>query len=156
SGRNNHGVHRGQVKLGEDGVFAGGTAASFDGATSYVEITSGTWGGGRELTVEAWVKVRQGCADFQAVVSAVGSELFHLQLHSAGNIVICTDTGYVQLPAVSQEPCNIWRHLALVVAPQDVKLYVDGVVVSASQACFASIEASTTVRIGGGFGGGRL
>lgn len=156
SGNNRHGTYHGTVKLATQGAFAEGDAVVFDGKTGYVEITTANWGGGKELTIEAWVNVREQSSDFQAVVSALGQEFVHLQLHSAGNIAVYTDTGYTLLPILPQAPLNVWRHLALTVGGGSAKLYVDGELSSSAQGNFTTIRPTHTIRIGGGYAGGRF
>lgn len=156
SGNQRHGSYHGGVTLASQGAFAEGDAAVFDGKTGYVEIAGSSWGGGKELTIEAWVKTAQQTADFQAVVSALGQEFVHLQLHTAGNIAVYTDAGPIVLPIVTQAPLNVWRHLALVAGGGSVKLYVDGELTSAVAASFSIIHKTSTLRIGGGYAGGRF
>ena len=148
SGKGNHGAIRGSVKLGEEGPFAGGAAASFDG-TGFIEISSGKWGG-RARDHRGSVDQRQrGAADFQSVVASTGTEFLHLQLHTEGNLAIYTNIGYVLLPILPQAPLSVWRHVALSVAPANVQLYVDGALVSSSQQKFSKIKAASAIRIGG-------
>lgn len=156
SGNKRHGTYHGGVTLANKGAFAEGDAVVFDGKTGYVEITGATWGGGKEITIEAWVKTDQQTADFQAVVSALGQEFVHLQLHSAGNIGVYTDVGYTLLPILTQAPLGVWRHLALVAGGGNVKLYVDGELTSSVPASFSIVRPTNTLRIGGGYAGGRF
>ncbi|ETX04450.1 LamG domain-containing protein [Candidatus Entotheonella palauensis] len=156
TGKGHDGTLHGGVTLGQPGIVADGLAASFDGETGYIEVTDSIWGGGREVTIEAWVNVSQTSGDFEAIVSAVGLEFVHLQLHTGGNISVYTDTGYSLLPIVAQTPLDVWRHIALVASPSLVCLYVDGVEVGSSTTAFATIHSTTTLRIGNGYGGERF
>ena len=155
SGNDHAGTFNGGVTLGQEGAFAGSQAAAFDGKTAYVEIP-GTWGQGNELTVEAWVNVSQTSGDFEAIVSPLAQQFVHLQLHSGGNIAVYTDTGYVLMPIIAQTPLNEWRHIAFVIAPGNVRLYVDGEEVGASTGSFSAITSAETIRIGCGYQGGRF
>lgn len=155
SGNGHHGTYRGSVGLADKGAFAEGDAVTFDGK-SHVEIATGTWGGGKEITVEAWVNVHEQTSDFQAIVSAPGTDFVHLQLSSEGNIVVYTNAGDVVLPHLPQAPLNAWRHLALVAGGGVVKLYVDGELASSAQGTFDTIAPTSTLHIGSGYGGGRF
>ena len=89
---------------GNDGVLNGdtsftsgkvGQAFSFDGLGDFVQLP-GTFGGGPELTIDAWIKTTGTTTDFQIIVSAnVPGEFAHLQTargNGTGNIAVYTDT----------------------------------------------------------------
>lgn len=157
SGNGRNGIYHGNVKYAEKGAFAEGDAIMFDGKTSFVEISTGTWGGAKELTVEAWANCCEATSDIQSVVAALGQEWVHIQLYSAGNNVVYTDGGHLLLPILPYTPLNTWRHIALVVRDGAAKLYIDGELVGASaQVNFSKIHPTSTIRIGAGYGGGRF
>src|SRR5436305_14212250 len=92
-----------------------GLAFSFDGVNDYVSL-AGTFGGGAQSTIEAWVVPTATTADFQAVVSSTANQFVQIQLNnSGGNILVFTNTGTISLPIITQSPVNVWRHIALAI-----------------------------------------
>jgi len=131
-------------------------AFSFDGVDDFVSVP-GTFGGGPEVTVEAWVKTRAVTGYFQEIVASgnypVG-EFVHLQLCDYGNIGVYTDGGgVVFLPVISPSPTGVYRHIALSVKPGDTRLYLDGNLVGSNPQTFSFIVPTTNLRIGSGYDG---
>jgi Concanavalin A-like lectin/glucanases superfamily/PKD domain len=133
-----------------------GEAFSFDGVDDYVSVP-GTWGGGPEATIDAWVQTTATTDDFQAIVSSTElGEFVHLQLFDAGNIVAYTDGGSVFMPIVLQTPTDVYRHIAFSIKSGDSRLYVDGQLVGLNTLTFTTITPTSNLRIGSGFLGGRF
>jgi|GEM_PF-6336656 len=135
-----------------------GQAFSFDGVNDYVSVP-GTYGGGSEATVDAWVKTSGTSGDFQAIVSSTAFEFVHLQLNvttGPWNIVVYTNTGRVDLPIVPQTPIGVWRHLAFTIKSGDSRLYLNGQLIGQNSQTFTQIIPTSNLRIGSGFGNGRF
>src|SRR5260221_8178741 len=114
-----------------------GQAFSLDGVDDYVSVP-GTWGGGPEATIDAWVQTSAATEDFQAIVSSTElGEFVHLQLFNDGNIVAYTDGGSLFMPIVLQTPTNVYRHIAFSIKSGDSRLYVDGQLVGTNTLTFA-------------------
>ena len=148
---------------GQDGTLQGdatfatgkvGQAFHFDGTGDDISLP-GSFGGGSEFTVAAWVKTAATSGDFQAIFSSTAADFVHLQLNSGGNIGFYTPS-FISLPIVSQTPTGVYRHIALSAQSGNSQLYVDGVQVGSSGATFGSITPSSSVRIGSGFAGTRF
>ncbi len=133
-----------------------GQAFSLDGVDDYVSVP-GTWGGGPEATIDAWVQTSAATEDFQAIVSSTElGEFVHLQLFNDGNIVAYTDGGSLFMPIVLQTPTNVYRHIAFSIKSGDSRLYVDGQLVGSNTLTFTTIIPTSNLRIGSGFLGGRF
>ncbi len=133
-----------------------GQAFSFDGLDDYVSVP-GTWGGGPEATIDAWVQTSATTEGFQSIVSSpAGGEFVHLQLFDAGNIVAYTDGGSVSMPVVLQTPTGVYRHIAFSIKSGDSRLYVDGQLVGLNTLTFTTIYPTSNLRIGSGYLGGRF
>jgi hypothetical protein len=135
-----------------------GQAFSFDGVNDYVSV-SGTFGGGPEATVEAWIKTNGTTGTFQAIVSSTEEKFIHLQLHSGGNIVAYVEGGqtpWVNMPIVLPTSTGVYRHIAFSVKSGDSRLYVDGRLVGTNLMTFNTIQATSNLRIGCGYGGFRF
>jgi hypothetical protein len=153
------------IQGGNNGTLVNGTtfatgevgqAFSFDGVDDSVSLP-GTWGGGPEATIDAWVQTSATTEDFQAIVSSTAlGEFVHLQLFSAGNIVAYTDGGPVLMPIVLQTPTNVYRHIAFSIKSGDSRLYVDGQLVGSDTLAFTTINPTSNLRIGSGFLDGRV
>jgi len=154
------------IQGGNDGTMVGGVgivpgmvgnAFSFDGVDDYTEVIA-PFGGGAELTIEAWIKTTGTTLDFQAIVSSlVPGQFVHLQLAHPdpfpGNIAVYT-TEFLPLgmllDPIPQTPIDVWRHVALSIKSGDTRLYVDGVLFDIHSGLFSVIEPTSTIRIGGG------
>jgi len=130
---------------------------TFDGVDDYVSIP-GSFGGGAEVTIDAWVRTSAAVSDFQAIVSSRTSEEWvHVQMNDAGgNIVAYTDGGIVFLPIIPETPTGVWRHIAVVIASGASTLYEDGIVVGTDATTFTTINTTTDIRIGSGHADGRF
>jgi Concanavalin A-like lectin/glucanases superfamily/Bacterial Ig domain/RTX calcium-binding nonapeptide repeat (4 copies)/Bacterial cadherin-like domain len=140
-----------------DATFATGKvgqAFRFDGTGDYVSLP-GTFGGGSEFTVAAWVKTSATSSDFQAIFSSTVQDLVHLQLFSSGNIAVYAPT-FIPLPIVSQTPTGVYRHIALSLQSGNSRLYVDGALFGTSSATFGTVSSSSSMRIGSGELGARF
>lgn len=164
SGNGRHATYIGGVTRMVAGALpTGDPAARFDGATGYVQLP-GTWGGGTEATVEAWVNTETPITgDFQSIVSTPDGGFTHFQLHTAGNAGVYTSAGFVALPIPPTTPTSRWRHVVMTVKSGDSRLYVDGVALgSPATTTFTSITPATFlpggtrgVRLANGHQGGR-
>jgi PKD repeat protein len=146
------------------GIISGGVtfvpgkvdqAFHFNGTDAFVQLP-GTFGGGPEITLEAWVKTDQTTSDFQAIVAPIAQEFVHLQLFDIGNIAVYTDQGPLLLPIILQTPTGVFRHIALSAKPGDTRLYVDGTLYATSSFAFSQITPTSSLRIGSGYAGGRF
>ncbi|MDD5034765.1 MAG: DUF697 domain-containing protein [Methylococcaceae bacterium] len=166
SGKGHDGKLQGGVKPGEAGVVPGSRSAGFDGATGYVELPAAVWGGGAEITVEAWMNSSGDTGVLQAVVSSLGgNEFVHLQVFTdpqrpggvwEGSIGAFTDAGCTHLTGVPHTPLGVWRHIALVASPGQTCLYVDGQVVGTNPLKYSRINPASVIHIGNGYQGGRF
>jgi len=142
--------------LMDDATFADGQvgqAFSFDGDFDFVSVP-GTFGGGTEATVEAWVKTEGITGDFQAIIigPSTGDDFVHLQLHHGGNNVVFVNTAFpwwIDLPIISPEPTGVFRHIAISIKSGETILYVNGDEVGRSDKTFPSITTGE-IKIGGG------
>jgi hypothetical protein len=138
-----------------------GQAFRFDGTGDYVSVP-GTFGGGTEATVDAWVKVDALTTEnpsIQAIVSSTSSEFIHFQLsnNTSGFVVaVYTNTGSFSLPIPTESPLGAWRHIAVTVKSGDSHIYVNGVQTGSSGATFGTITPTSNLRIGSGSGGARF
>lgn len=150
-----NGTISGDTSVGSSGAFSGSSSYSFDGNGDYVEISTGTWGGGSSLTVEAWYNLNSAGSTFQSVVSALTADFAHLQVYTAGNNVAYTNGGVIVLPIASPIPLNEWHHLVMSISSGDTRLYRDGVQIGSSSVTFTSINPTGVIRFGSGYAGGR-
>lgn len=128
---------------------------SFNGSNEFVPLPS-TWGHWHELTVEAWIKTNGPTGDFQAILSSNELSFAHIQIFSAGNISIYTDTGAVVLPIIPDIPANIWRHITVIAKSGASKVIVDGEQVGETNThLFNHITSSSEVTIGRGYNNAR-
>ena len=137
-----------------------GQAFAFPNAESgsgYIEAQGG-FGDKPELTISAWIRTGESNGDFMAVVSPTGWGLAHFQLGgSDGNIVVPTNAGYVNLPAIPTNiPTGQWRHVALTARGGDSRVYLDGQELGNSQMAFSRIDWVGDISIGRGWQGGRF
>ncbi|MBW1799389.1 MAG: PEP-CTERM sorting domain-containing protein [Deltaproteobacteria bacterium] len=159
SGHGFDGALYGNVAIDNMGAFEGSNAFDFDGAGDFIEITSGTWGGGSALTIEAWYHVDHLSNDFQAIVSSLDSgEFAHLQLNEGGNVVgyVNGGGGVVALDIIPETPINEWFHVTLVLSTGNSSIYLNGVEFDSSSTSFSNIFSTDTIRIGSGHQGGRF
>ena len=135
-------------------------ALNFDGVNDYVNI-SDTLGyvGMKEFTVEAWVRIDASNGGLQAIMSATGTELFHLQVSNSGadNNVFYTNNGIVSLPVFPEAPLDEWRHFAMVAKSGESNVFIDGSLYgTGNTTTFDSILVTNNIRIGSGFGSSRF
>ncbi len=136
-----------------------GQAFLFDGSDDFVALP-GTFGGGPEATIEAWVKSTGLTLDFQAIVSSTESEFVHLQLHTEGNIGFYKSppgtSSFVNLPIIFPSPLIGYRHIAMSIKSGETRLFINGLKVGSSDTEFNFILSTSDLRIGSGFGGIRF
>ena len=139
-----------------------GQAFSFDGNGDYVSVP-GIFGGGPEITVDAWVKTEavsnESPLPIQAIVSSTTeNEFMHFQLsdNSNFNVVVYCDNGGVSFPIPPESPIGVWRHIAITVKSGDSHIYVNGVQTSSSTSTFSTIRPTSNLRIGSGYSGVRF
>ena len=161
SGNSSDGTYMNGVTPGlfPGAMTIGGTSAAFDGATGFVDLP-GSWGGAAmtELTLEAWVNPSDPITgDFQAILSGHDPNSFaHFQLHSAGNMGVYTDVGFVPAPIAPATPTGEWRHVVMTAKTGETNVYVDGAQIGATVATpFSNISESSNVDIGIGHVGTR-
>jgi sugar lactone lactonase YvrE len=149
------GVHNGTLSGGTT-YTAGkvGQAFKFDGINDAV-LLAGTFGGGPEATIEAWVKSTGSTGDFQAIVSAVESYFVHLQLGTGGNNVAYTNGDVVGFPIIQTTPAGEYRHIAMSLKSGDSRLYVNGELAAVSPVTYSTLLPTSNLRIGSGYQGGR-
>jgi hypothetical protein len=112
---------------------------------------SGTFGGGPEITVEAWYKTSGLTGDFQAIASStVSGQFMHLQLNDSGNIVVYTNTGAISLTIVKPGPVGVWHHIALSAKSGSTRLYLDGRLIDVNTQAFSTINQTSNLRLGSG------
>ena len=157
------------IKGGNDGTLQGGAtfaagevgqAFSFDGDNDYVGVP-GTFGGGSEVTIDAWIRTEAVSTEglpIQAIVSSTASEFVHLQLsdNSSFSVVIFTNGDTISFPILPESPIGVWRHIAITAKSGDSRLYVNGVQTASSSVTFSTITSTSNLRIGSGFGGVRF
>src|SRR3990172_3078266 len=130
-----------------------GQAFSFDGINDYVSVP-GTFGGGSEATVEAWIKPNGTTGDFQSIVSSTELQFMHFQLNTSGNIVAFVDGGvWISMPIVLPTPTGFYRHIVFSVKSGDSRLYVDGQLIGTNTLTFRTIVPASNLRIGSGWDG---
>jgi len=134
-----------------------GTCLDFDGIDDHVSI-AGTFGGASEVTVAAWAKVEVAdTGNFQAVISSTDQSFVHLQVNypgGGGNLAVYTNSTTILLPMVTLS-AGTWHHIVIAARSGSTKVYVNGTEVSSSVATFSTINSTTSLNIGRGFGGGR-
>ena len=114
----------------------------------------GTWGGGNEATIEAWVNTDKVINNVQAIVSSRLISFVHFQLSevSASTVVY---PGGPTFNAPPESPTGVWRHIVMVAESGNSRLFIDGVPVQTDPNPVSSISSSNTVYIGSGFLGDR-
>ena len=157
SGNGNNGTLQGGATFGLGKV---GQAFSFNGTTAYVSVP-GTFGGGPEMTVDAWVRtdgVGVTTEDIQAIVSSTNLEFIHFQLSNTSGIQtgFFTENGFVPFTVPGESPIGVWRHIAMTAKSGDSRLYVDGVLFSSNASTFNAITPTSDLRIGSGYQGARF
>jgi len=133
-----------------------GQAFSFDGVDDFVQVP-GMFGGGPELTIEAWIRIDGTQPSFQSIVSSPApGEFVHLQtaqsVGSSGNVAVYTDTNPalgMLLDPIPQTPTGAWRHVAISVRSGETRLYVQGSLLDSGGEVFSQILATSDLRIGG-------
>jgi Concanavalin A-like lectin/glucanases superfamily len=113
-------------------------------------------GGGPEMTVSAWIHPDRLTGDIQAIFSASGNQVCHLQFYNNGNVTVYTDTGAILLPMIPESVVGGWHHVLLSVRSGATRLYLDGEVLGDSDHVFGSVLSSSDVRIGSGYLGSRF
>ena len=146
-----HGTPHGGLNLAPGKV---GRAFALSGRDGYIELP-GKFGGGAEMTIAAWAKSDGAGSDMQAIVSATGPAVAHLQLFSSGNIVAWTNGGELMFP-ISPEAPGEWHHYAMSLKSGDSRLYVDGRLAGSDATTFTGITSSDGLRIGSGWDSGRF
>lgn len=153
SGKGNHGITRGTVRVSK-GKF--GQAASFDGIDDWITVNdSATLDLTTGMTLEAWVYPTAPMSGWRAVVNKEQPNGFGAAYYLAANsdlnqpeAAIYT-TAWNKLYGGPMVSANQWTHLAGTYDGATFKLYVNGVQVS-SQPQTGSIDVTTGVlRIGG-------
>ncbi len=149
NGRN--GTYVGSVTPGlfPGAAMIGGTSGVFDGSTGFVQLPD-TWGGGPELTVEAWVNTSTTVNGFQTFLGTPDGGVAHAQLAPFGNTVTYTDAGVTLLPPPPEGPIETWRHIVITSKTGDTRIFVNGVQTGSSALAFTSILSSDNVHIGNG------
>jgi hypothetical protein len=161
SGNSRDGTYMGGVTPGlfPGALTIGGTAAAFDGATSFIDLP-GVWGGVgmSELTIESWVNTSDPITGtFQAILAGHDPNAFaHFQLNDVGGMGVYTDAGFVTAPIVPATPTGEWRHVVMTAKSGETKVYVNGAQFGATvTAPFTNILESNNVDIGIGHMGER-
>lgn len=152
SGNGRHGTYVGGVTPGffPGAALIGGNSGVFDGTTGFVQLP-GNWGGGPELTIEAWVNTAAVVGDFQTIVGTPSGGVAHFQLAPFGNSVTYVDNCCVTLlPPPPEGPTDTWRHIALTSKSGDTRIFVNGVQIGADPLAFGIITPSGDVHIGNG------
>jgi hypothetical protein len=154
SGSGNNGTLQGGAGFAIGKV---GQAFTFNGVDGYVSVP-GTFGGGPEVTIDAWVETNAVSSDLQAIVSPTAQEFVHFQLSDqpGNSIGVYTDQGLVLLPIPPESPTGVWRHIAITVKSGDISIYVNGVQTASSGATFNTITSTSNLRIGSGYQGARF
>lgn len=147
SGNNNNGVYLGGVTLGQPGVFAGDTAASFDGFNDTVRIPSSvSLNVGDHFSAEAWVKrsstakslelMNKGANGLQLMVMNAGSGN-QVWLRKAGVNTLAHSVGGIAADGK-------YHHVvATMSGPGTEKIYIDGVLDTALVTAPQTIQNTT-------------
>ena len=131
----NDGAIHGAVRI-PDGVSGG--AMRFDGVDDYVRVPRAASLEPDQLTVAAWIRVREFPETFAMIVhkrnpSFHNNEAYDLQVWPGGGLRGVLANG-VQTRLDSALPLVLgrWHHVAMVFAPPELRIYVDGRLAGAS------------------------
>lgn len=163
SGNARHGVLT-EALFTKDRFGKPASALSFDGINDKVSLNY-TYSGYQELTVSAWINVKDLANDWQSILSANGSEFSYFQLHQGSGAILgvytsatqnAVSNSYVQMSSViPYNPKNNWAHVLIKIKSGDSKFFLNGQVISTSTQIFNYITATNLLKIGNGFGDGR-
>lgn len=153
SGKGNHGVTRGTIRVGK-GKF--GQAASFDGIDDWITVNdSATLDLTTGMTLEAWVYPTQTMSGWRTVINKEQPNGFGAAYYLAANSDLNQPEGAVYTTAWNKlyggpvVNANQWTHLATTYDGSTLRLYVNGAQVS-SRPQTGGIDVTTGVlRIGG-------
>ncbi|MCA9634859.1 MAG: LamG domain-containing protein, partial [Myxococcales bacterium] len=153
------GALHGAVTVTDAEGLVGLRCLELDGKTGEVRL-DGEWGGGTELTVEAWICSGRSSWDTQAVVAAADEAFLFLHCNNDDEkkIRIFTtgaDDEKVELPVVSTLPLDQWRHVVVAARSGSQRLYVDGVLITEESTSYGLLTPTKDLRIGAGYGGAR-
>jgi hypothetical protein len=130
-----------------------GNAFIFDGSSGYVRL-SGTFGGGPEATISAWIKTNSNTPAFQAIVSSIGDpECVHLQIsgYQGSTVKVSGTVGSAFIPSPVPTPIDTWRHIVLSIKNGDTKLYENGVLIGQDTVALGSVIPTSNLLIGNGY-----
>ena len=131
-------------RFGNDGLLFGATpvaggvsggAMRFDGVDDYIRVPRDMSLEPAELTVAAWLRVNEFPADFALLVhkrntSFHNNEAYDFQVWNDGTLrAVLANGAQTRLDSSIPIGAKKWRHVAMVFAQPELKLYVDGALV---------------------------
>ncbi|MBR6020860.1 MAG: LamG domain-containing protein, partial [Kiritimatiellae bacterium] len=112
-------------------------AARFDGNGDYIRVPRSAAFEGQDVSVAAWVRVKEGAQwengatiAFKRNASSSHNEGYHLEIFPDRTVrAVASGPNAVQCRVQSTVPLTDeeWHHVAMVHAPGDTRLYIDGV-----------------------------
>ena len=121
-----------QVSFGPPAVGAN-YALSYDGATAYVNLSSGAIPGSGDFTVECWALAQGSGSARQILSQGSGGSFFNFGLDASNNISLGTSWPATGI-AIST---GAWHHLAVTKTSNDAFIYVDGLLATNHGAAIA-------------------
>ena len=136
SGRGHDGCVEGDGLEVVEGIGKRGTAARFDGKGDYIRVPRDTELEPQELTVAAWVRMREGDAwkDAATIAFKRNSSFHHNEGYDLELFPDRTARSTMAGPSAAQSRIQstvpmangIWHHVAMTHKPGDTRLYIDG------------------------------
>jgi hypothetical protein len=157
SGRGNHGVITGAVRVG--GIS--GNALQFDGVNDWVTVAdSASLDLSTALSIEAWVKPAASSGNWRTVVlkERIDGLAYSLYAHDGAPLAGGTNVpaGYVHIGTADLPvrgaaalPLNAWSHIALTYGAGSERFYVNGVEVDSRALTGTTATTAQPLRIGG-------
>lgn len=149
SGNTNHGVIQGATRV-TSGKFGG--ALNFDGASNLVAVKSSpTLSLTQAMTLEAWVYPTATQSGWRTLLQKADSYF----LHASGNKALQPEAGVVynnsgsQLASSAAITVNAWTHVALTYDGSNLRLYLNGALVSSRAKTGAIGSNANDLYIGG-------
>ncbi len=160
SGNNRHGVIM-EALFTKDRFGKPASALSFDGINDKVSLNY-SYSGYQELTVSAWINVKDLGSNFQTILGADNSTFSFFNLNQYNGAVLgaytsetqnAASNSYVYMSSVMPyNPQNTWAHVLMRIKSGDSKFFLNGQVISTSTQAFSFITATGLLNIGDSFG----
>ena len=161
AGQGRSGTVHGGVEIVDDSELPGIRCLVLDGTSGEVRLDGDLWGGGTEVSVEAWIRSGRSSTDTQSIVSAADEAFIHLQSNndSAKRSRLYTESAddkNVELEVLPTLPTDQWRHVVVTARSGSQRLYVDSVLLDEKEVSYGLLSTTRDLRIGCGFAGTRF